>query len=474
MKQFSKAIFAMFLSAAIVSSCKKASVDEMEANGSSKGGSTTSALRTIYVNGNTGSDASTNPFSSSTPYKTLQKAADITLPGDDVMVMSGTYIPNASDTNPSKAILDVTRSGTASNYITYKLYPGASAVIHTYGRRWNAVVINASYIKFDGIEVKGNNNNTPGGAFLDAAKASQLHYRSGATKDWARYSEYCTNGISVGGQANVTKNPHHVEIRNCKVHDLPGGGIGLERADYVTMESNTVYNTCWFGMYGNSGISVFSPTDYDSSTGYRMRVSKNKCYNNYTQVPYVGSSTSELSDGNGIIVDQTNFTSYTGRTLVENNICYKNGGGGVHLFKSSRIDVMNNTLYANEQVLGYANMDARTVTDSRFLNNIVYAKNGGKANDLNTSTAVTFNYTVYYNGTVKAGTAGANSITANPSFVNAEAGDFWLNGGSPAINAGVPLDPNGVYPFPGTSGTDITWRPRIKNGRIDCGAYEVN
>ncbi|MBC7913594.1 MAG: hypothetical protein H7Y07_05655 [Pyrinomonadaceae bacterium] len=245
------------------------------------------------------------------------------------------------------------------------------------------------------------------------------------------------------------------------------GGIGLERADYVTIEGNTVYNTCWFGMYGNSGISVFMPTNYDSSTGYRIRVTKSKCYNNYTQVPYIGSPTSELSDGNGIIVDLTTSTDYTGRILVENNICYLNGGGGVHLYKSAHVDVVNNTLYFNEQVLGYANMDARTVTDAKFINNIAYAKPGGKANDLNTSTDVTFDYNVYYNGTVKTSTGGANSITANPSFVNAAAGDFTLPLSSPAINAGMATSISGTT-------TDFIGNIRLKNGKVDCGAYEIN
>ncbi|MBC7913595.1 MAG: hypothetical protein H7Y07_05660 [Pyrinomonadaceae bacterium] len=226
MRKFTKTVLILVWAAFVISSCKKdtPATSAIKEPGKPVTPVVPTGPRIIYVSAEKGDDASANPFNASTPYKTIQKAANITIPGDEVQIMSGTYIPDANDLNTSKAILDVTRSGTASAYITYKLYPGASAVIHTYGRRWNAVVINASYIKFDGIEVKGNSNNTPTGTFLEDAKASQLHYRAGGTRDWSRYSEYCTNGISVGGQANVTTSPHHVEIRNCKVHDLPGGG----------------------------------------------------------------------------------------------------------------------------------------------------------------------------------------------------------------------------------------------------------
>lgn len=467
MKHFSRAILAMFLAVTVLSSCKKNDVEQSETTGSTKGGGSTSALRTIYVSGNWGSDESTNPFSSSTPYKTLQKAASITQAGDEVLVMNGTYTPSTTNTDSNTPVLKVTTSGTSSNYIVFKAYPGATPVIYSSGRRWVAVWINASYIKFEGIEVKGNNANL----LLADAKAAEQNHRAGGG-DYARYSEFNTTGITVGGQANSSTNPHHIEVRNNKVHHTPGGGIAVERADYVTVDGNTVYNTSWFTMYGTSGISVLAPSNYNTATGYKMWITRNKSYGNKTQVPYQASSTGSLSDGNGIIIDVNDgtlsTTNYTGKTLVENNISYLNGAGGVHVYKAKNVDVFNNTTYMNEQVLAYANINANQANNIRFRNNIAYAKSGGKANGLfNGSTGgnVTFDYNVYYNGSVTSG--GANSQTANPLFVNPSAGDFWLNTGSPAINAGMSSSLSGT-------GSDIRWQTRLKNGRIDAGAYEVN
>jgi hypothetical protein len=65
-------------------------------------------------------------------------------------------------------------------------------------------------------------------------------------------------------------------------------------------------------------------------------------------------------------------------------------------------------------------------------------------------------------------TQGPGNIVADPLWVNPAAGDFHLQGGSPAIDAG---DPAGLAA--GDSTTDLAGNPRISNGRADMGAFEV-
>lgn len=452
MKHFSKAILAFTLTVFILSGCKKDQVEQIASGGSSKDGSSTSALRTIYVSGNWGDDNSANPFSSNSPLRTLQAASDITLPGDDVMIMNGLYTQPAT-ADPNHVILKITRSGTSANRITYKGYPGHTPQLFSAGKKWTALVVNASYINIVGLDLAGNNSNIS----LSAAKAAEAEYRAGG-RDWTKLSQFNTSGISMGTEGTDV---HHIEVRNCKVHDFPAGGIG-GGADYVTIDGNTVYNNGWFTMYGTSGISSLTPWNYDAGTGYKLRITRNTVYGNKTQVPYFNSPSGAISDGNGIIVDINR--GYTGKTLVENNICYLNGGGGVHIFLANNVDVFSNTTYMNEQVLPYGNIDANQCTNVRFRNNIAYAKNGGKANDFFLGTNITFDYNLYYNGTVKAN--GANNIVGNPNFSNAPGGNFWLNPGSAALNAGTPTNPSATT-------IDYFWSARIKGGRIDIGAIEV-
>ena len=89
-------------------------------------------------------------------------------------------------------------------------------------------------------------------------------------------------------------------------------------------------------MYACSGISILTPVNSDRSTGYKNIIRNNICYNNRTEIPWIDTSNFSFSDGNGIIVD-INITpqssgvavgegEYTGRTLVENNVSFNNGG----------------------------------------------------------------------------------------------------------------------------------------------------
>jgi parallel beta-helix repeat protein len=357
-------------------------------------------------------------------------------------------------------MLDIYRSGAEGAYITYQAYPGDSPILESKGRKWNTITVKASFIIIKNLILRGNNQ----ALSLSDAKAAEIDKRAGGT-NWDLYSDFNTNGISVSGSSN----PHHVEIRGCTVHDFPGGGIGGGECDYITFADNIVYNNCWFGMWGTSGISIFGPNNLDNTTGYKIKIIGNISYNNKPQVPYTSSSSSKLSDGSGIIIDANNGTQgkvvYTGRTLVENNICYNNGGGGIHIFQAHRVDVINNTTFENEQVLAYGNIDALYSDDIKFINNIAYAKSGGKANDSYNNTNVIFDYNIYFNGSVKEG--GYNSKTANPLFIDAANGNFMLQSNSPAINAGT------INSITGST-YDILNNPRIKNGRTDCGAYEIN
>ena len=75
---------------------------------------------------------------------------------------------------------------------------------------------------------------------------------------------YNCGSISIGGGAPA----HHVIVTNCKIHDT-GGGLGGSKCDYITIENNLIYNTCWYSMYAGSGISILDPTSIDAVTSYK-------------------------------------------------------------------------------------------------------------------------------------------------------------------------------------------------------------
>lgn len=422
-------------------------------------------IATDYYVSATGSNTNSGK-SINSPFLTLQKAHDLTVAGDTVFVMTGVY------SSTSGPILNVTRSGTANGYITYKAMKGNTPKITAAGNVWNAVSINGSYIAFEGFELIGNNINIT----YDKAFAIYTEAANGG-KDWATYANYNTNGISIGGPNTESKLPHHVAVRNCKVHDFPGGGISSIQADYTTIENNLVYNNAWYMMYAGSGISILTPFNWDKTTGYKNFIRNNICNTNKTTIPWV--SLKRLSDGNGIIIDvnqqgyneQSSNTpspnAYTGRTLVENNVAVNNGGSGIHTFKADHVDIINNTAYHNGTVVGYPDIFTNACRDVNIINNIMYARTGGDCNSKPKNTTEIYSHNIYFNG--KVGFQGTNDIVIDPQFVNLSTdvslGNFKLKSTSPAIDQGT----NAIGLF---SVKDILGIARPQGTKPDRGAYE--
>ncbi|MFO0940864.1 MAG: right-handed parallel beta-helix repeat-containing protein [Pirellulales bacterium] len=293
--------------------------------------------RAWYVSG-TGSDLN-NGKTLERPFRTLQKAADQTLPGDTVWILNGTYTAEGS----GSTVLFISRSGTANNWIRYKAYPGNLPVIRT-GSHWSGITVGgAAYIELNGLSVEGNQKQIS----LDYAKSQAGNLHNASTSG---------NGISVcrdDGRA-----VHHVLIRNCHVYDCCGGGIATEHADYMRIEENLVHNNAYYSPYSQSGISVYSNWSFDHDLGIKIIVRHNTCYENRNYIPSYYSATNlqdrVITDGNGIIIDdlQNSLTTpvhapYTGSVVVIANHVYDNGGRGVMVFKSDHVLVSNNLLVNN-------------------------------------------------------------------------------------------------------------------------------
>lgn len=408
--------------------------------------------RNYYVSPHGNDDNS--GLSSSTPFKTIAKSLERLRPGDVVNLMNGTY----ETTSGPILSMDKKYSGTADKYITIKAMDGHKPIIKANGDVWNTVEIGASYVILDGLELEGANQVL---SYNDAYKIYEDYIADNKGGDfWQRAARHNTNGIQIGtvniGGTNVKQYPHHVIVRNCIVHDFPGGGIGSSDSDYITIENNIVYNNSWYTMYACSGISIINPHNSDSETGYKMIISGNYCHSNRTEIPW--GRTKALSDGNGIIIDvnqgaQVNDPQdeptppYKGRTLVKNNISVNNGGSGIHSFKADHVDIFHNTAYNNGRKVGYADIHSNQCKDVNIKNNIMYANVDNPCNEKPGDPTVAYDYNIYYGGTVKY--EGPNDIVADPQFVNLSldrlAADFHLKEGSPAKGSGFEGKNRGAY-----------------------------
>jgi hypothetical protein len=401
----------------------------------------------LFVSGS-GSDQNAG-VTKENAFRTVGKAATLVNPGDTVWLLDGQYDP-----------VVLNRSGTASAPITWKAYPGNTPEI-AYGSSWkgiwwSAIDVSASYQMIDGLTLTGNNDNVA----LSRAEADYGSSGGGSP-------EFNSSGIALDNRKrSFADRVHHLVVRNSTVRKFGCGGVVALDADYVTIENNRIYENAWYSRYGCSGATIFTVNvDYPSTgTGYHNIVRGNMFWNNrgFVKWKVIG----DYSDGNGFILD-TSAADYGGRTLLVNNLSVHNGGSGLHAFQARHADIFNNTAYLNGDKVNYADIFANESTDIRLYNNVVHARVGGKVNETNKNTDVTYNYNVYFNG-VRA-TTGANDVIGDPLFVNPgldpTSADFRLRKGSPAID-------NAISIVDATPLQDLAGMSRPRDNGLDRGAYE--
>lgn len=390
----------------------------------------------------TGSNSNSG-LSLGTAFQSITHAATKVNPGDRVLIADGTY----------HGAVTLARSGNASASITFRAINrwGAKIVANTGS---NGLWINANYIEIDGLEVTN-----PGG-----------------------------HGINCEGR-------HHIRVLNCHVHNCGNSGISGAWSDFYHFEGNVCHHNAKLSWY--SGISIYQATGIgDDSPGYHIIIRGNICHSNLT-APANGPHT----DGNGIIIDDWNHTQngnpdppYPYGALVENNLCFNNGGAGLKVVWSDHILLRNNTSYGN-------NTDA--VNDGTYrgdlycqqsrgcvwVNNLSWAIPGTGILSHNTAmmdkgtpsgnstTANIWRNNLFFNGTagqpsVATGDGSAPVLAGNLAGVHPKlvapgmtgSADFHLLATSPAIDAGSAIH--------GTPTLDGDGLARPVGTAVDIGRYE--
>lgn len=380
---------------------------------------------TYYVDAVNGSDSNNGLApGSGHAFATLQHAASFITAGVTILLYNGTY--TASSGNPFLNLSGI--NGSATNWTVIKAAPGQSPILQGNGNDgidW----VKSSYVCIAGLTLVGN-----------AASLTQ----SGAFSDHTNII-YNTSGISFGGSSRVGLDSHHLQVLNCNVSNFTEAGIVFLFCDYVTVQGCVVFDNCFYSYFQGSGISLYELHNFDTAAGFHCIVNGNITYGNQIFVGQSGTSASGVTDGEGIIIDDSNNDQsdnvpYTSAVLVSNNISYNNGSFGVLAYDSNNCTFVHNTCYHNT-VTPLSNMafspvyEIGNTSDIGSLNNIMFNNIAYPSSNtvpyITSNGGSTYGFNITFGGT---GTApGSNNITSDPSFASTTL--FTLNASSPAIDA---------------------------------------
>jgi hypothetical protein len=425
----------------------------------------------------TGKD-SNDGRSEKTAFADPQKAINIAKPGDIIVLMNGNYTNNRTGNATNTAVASFIRSGAPAAWITLKNYPGHNPKILCYGRDGVRIAQGTkqttsespllAYLEVRGIHFKGNSDE------VLKSDIPELGTSTPVTE---------TTGVLIDATYAPTRMYHHIRIADCTAEYCGADGIFASAVDYLAVENNILRYNCYTSAHwAMSGFSCMMYSDFDKvDNATKILVRGNQAYGNQCKV-FKRTGPFKVYNGNGFLFDANcegylfpDF--YLGRTLVQNNLVYGNGGGAIQMWGCHRIDIVNNTMYFNgiTPELKWGNMGFEYCNDIRVINNIVVAQDDRPLDfwvfdnpDRDTANIVRIN-NLYFGG-ARPNIRGRGDIVADPLFVNASldplVADFRLKPGSPAINTGF----RGINFLPSI---DLSGKLRnAKSSAVDRGAYK--
>jgi hypothetical protein len=391
---------------------------------------------TLYVSPVVGDDANDGQ-TQETPWASLQASLDRLTPGQTLYLMDGRY---EEQTEPDNAHHIVRSSGTADAWIGITAAPGHSPVV--VASNGNGIELQAAYVEVSGLQIVGEG--------------------FGVDNDW--------------GWGFTIRNSHHIRLSGNSVSAMANGGIGSVESSNMEIYDNVVFENSFWGPGQGSGISMWHMADSGfgpGPDGYHNRIIGNTIYRNENKVFSIWRDEDVITDGNGIIIDQANETGYTGRTLVANNVVFDNGGRGILILESARVDVMFNTTYLNARTEGLdggpVELAVSRSQDVRFANNLAWSREGAPAITASESTDVSMGGNVLVTDSPSGLATDLDLVIVDDpglsrATIDEITADFRPAAGSTVVDRAIAVDPVLLF--------DADRQPRAA-GSADVGAYEL-
>jgi parallel beta-helix repeat protein len=350
----------------------------------------------VYYVAPNGSDS--NDGSLASPWATLNHAIREAEPGDTIMMREGSYETNEVWINRDRGL-----GGAEGQYLTIKSYPGETASVGGSRR----IILEADFVRIEGLHFRlpyrisgrGEGNQILNNTF------------QGPQPSYGAIEYGGINSLIQGNRIEITEGGgslHH--------------GIYLHYGTGNIVRNNTISGT------GGYGIHVYDENKYGGSMpryedilieGNFVTNANSSCI-----ILSAGESTSLAVEMDGVIVR---------RNIVTN--C--DDGITVRYYGQIRnVEIYNNTVYDNRD--DGISISAYDVDIVSIKNNIL-SSNGNRQISISSSwTHLVVSHNLYHQPeSIGSGANDDAPIFGDPLFINPSTGDFHLQAGSPAIDAGV-------------------------------------
>ncbi len=440
------------------------------------------AFDVVYYLSPKGND--NNPGTREQPWKTPGYASKQLAPGNTLVILGGKYVLRQDYDD-----IITPASGTADGWITIKGEEGNTPVLVGRDNLRAAIDLSGvSYVKVENLEITS-----------DGGK----QFREGINA-WDPASHIILKNLHIHHVDEMgidLKDINDLQIIGCNIHHCGFGAIGGPAGEQGGWR-NVVISGCQLSYSGHYYQGGKGSSPYDRPDGFGIESSKGPVE--------IVNTVAEHNLGDGL--DSKAENTYIHNCIVANNSCdgikiwgdgsriencliYGTGDGdatptpwaGLVIDQvekpNARFEIINTTVHDNPQRQGYpmyVQYDTATPITLVMRNCIV--ANGEGLVYVGDSVRFTAEHNIFYRpgqeiqvyankrgyttAQISAGELGAGNISVDPLFVSpawGREGDYHLQSGSPAIDAGISQS---------SPGTDLEGKVRPRGTGYDIGCYE--
>jgi len=383
-----------------------------------------------------------NDGSQAAPWLTIQHAADVAGPGDTIYVKSGFY--------PERVVPQA--SGASGQMITFKALPRRSVTMYGF------YTVNSDYLRIEGFNITTDDSLTGWtegyGVFIHSNHVEVVDnyfYDLKSTAIQGYWHEpfpeaaYVADNTIYHSQMGIGVSGFNWLVENNEVERLYNYGGGDSDYSRFFGEGHRIIGNYFHGTnfseIGSAHVDCFQTFDNNGEYVHNILFDGNRCSNFHQgfmgEAAYYGNS----SD-----------------VVFQNNIFEHGLAWGLCVYQIRNITVLHNTFVD----IQYHAIGLQDGASGSVQNNIFYNAGSNYWADQGGSVSGSHNLLYRTSGSIDPISYPDDLVNLDPQFLDVSNGDYHLQSGSPAINAGLDA---GV-----TADRDGMSRPQ--GGGFDIGAYE--